>query len=528
MNSSDRRSEPRGPTGASARAHGIGLKSRLVLTIAIVGLLMMIPTMYALSRLKALSSIAKTATTSHGRAYSSLGRYGARLGDLNRVESVYIINVDDRSRMARDSALTEAGLYLDSLDASGYASRAKPARAHYDRIVSTIAEIDGLLARNQKLEATAMFERVKDQFNAAQATNDHILAAIDTAALTGNQRAAGIITSAISTTGVALAACLAIALAIGAWMTRNLLRPVAQLRHSMARVAGGSFDVPDDLPYQRHDEIGDLSRSFRGMTQRLADLDKLKAEFMSISTHELKTPINVIGGYAELIQEGVYGPVSDKQDTALKSIREQSRVLTQMVNQLLDVSRIEAGGMRLEMHQVVVRDLLERIQRTFMALARKQDIMFEVKIDDTTPRVVPGDSDRLRDQVLGNLISNALKFTPAGGRVEVRAWSKDEWLYMCVSDTGAGIPDEQQPHVFDKFYQVGGQARSKGAGLGLTIAHEVVQGHGGEISVTSKPGEGTTFELRLPTTREQAEQAHVAREARVNAEAAVVAAEPER
>lgn len=507
---------------------GIGLRERLILTVVIVGAMMTVPSIYALSRLKALRTIAAIATKSHGRAYASLGRFGALLGDVNRIEGSLVATGDLTAKAARDSALTESGMYLDSLAKAGYGAEAKPARAHFDRINGMVRDIDGLLARGDKDGATTLFERAKEQFTAAQQTNEQILSSIDQQALTGNDRASAISTTAVSTTGAALAACLLIAFAIGAWMTRNLLRPVAQLRHSMARVAGGSFDVPDDLPYQRADEIGDLSRSFRGMTQRLADLDKLKAEFMSISTHELKTPINVIGGYAELIQEGVYGEINEKQDTALKSIREQSRVLTQMVNQLLDVSRIEAGGMRLEMHQIVVRDLLERVQRTFVALANKQDITFDVNVEDSTPSVVPGDGDRLRDQVLGNLISNAFKFTPAGGRVEVRAWAKTGFLHICVSDTGAGIPEEQQPHVFDKFYQVGGQARSKGAGLGLTIAHEVVQGHGGEISVTSKPGEGTTFELRLPVTREQAEEAHVAREARVNAVAAVVAAEPER
>ncbi len=510
------------------RRPGIGLREQLILTTVIVSLLMSVPAIYAVSQLQALKSIATKALRLHGAAYSSLGALGKRLGDVNRFETGYLVTADPVGRLARDSALVDSRRALDGLDRAGYAAEAKPARAHFDRIEAMIRDIDGLLAADDKDAATTLFERVKEQFAAAQATNDDILKAIDVQAMRGGQEATDISTSAVTTTQIAIAIALAIALAIGAYMTRALLRPVAQLRHSMARVAGGSFDVQDNLPFDRHDEIGDLSRSFRGMTQRLADLDKLKAEFMSISTHELKTPINVIGGYAELIQEGVYGDVNEKQDTALKSIREQARVLTQMVNQLLDVSRIEAGGMQLEMHEVVVRDLLERVQRTFVALARKQDISFEVKVDPNTPSIIPGDSDRLRDQVLGNLISNALKFTPAGGRVEVRAWQDNRWLHVCVEDTGAGIPEEQQPHVFDKFYQVGGQARSKGAGLGLTIAHEVVHGHGGDISVQSTPGQGSTFEVRLPTTREQIAQAHAERALQVDVIAAGVAREPER
>ncbi len=507
---------------------GIGLREQLILTIVVVCILMTVPTVYALSRLKTLNDIAEMATRMHGRAYSALGGFGKRMGDINRYEGNYLVTGEGLSRVARDSALVDSQQFLDSLEQAGYKTEAEPARAHFERISAGIRDMDVLLAAGRKDSATAQFERVKEHFAAAARTNDEILAAIDEQAKTGNRRATEISTNAVTTTQVAIATALAIALAIGAYMTRALLRPVALLRHSMARVAGGSFDVQDNLPFHRHDEIGDLSRSFRGMTQRLADLDKLKAEFMSISTHELKTPINVIGGYAELIQEGVYGEINEKQDTALKSIREQSRILTQMVNQLLDVSRIEAGGMQLEMHEVVVRDLLDRVQRTFVALARKQDITFEVVADPATPSIIPGDSDRLRDQVLGNLISNALKFTPTGGRVEVRAWKEEAWLCICVKDTGAGIPEEQQAHVFDKFFQVGGQARSKGAGLGLTIAHEVVHGHGGEISVHSEPGKGSTFEVRLPTTREQFVAAQAEQARRVDAEAAAVAKEPER
>jgi signal transduction histidine kinase len=302
-----------------------------------------------------------------------------------------------------------------------------------------------------------------------------------------------------------------------------MVRPITQLRQAMARVAGGDFHVPDDLPYDRSDEIGHVSRSFRGMTARLEELDKLKAEFMSISTHELKTPINVISGYAELMHERVFGEVTPKQGEALSSIREQTKVLTQMVNQLLDMSRIEAGGMRLEILDVDLPEMFERLERTFQAMARKQGVGFEVSLAGNAPRLIPGDGDRLRDQVLGNLISNALKFTSPEGHVTVRGLREGEWMKIEVEDNGSGIPAEQLPHVFNKFYQVGEQARSKGAGLGLAIAHEVVSGHGGEISVVSTPGRGTCFTILLPTSRDRAERAQLERRSRRAAAAAAAA-----
>ena len=513
-------SQARPARGRSAMA----LRQRLILTILLVGVIVSIPSMYAFYQLRQLRAIATAATRTHGVAYSNLGRYQARLGEVNRHESSYIILQDPVYRASRDSAIISAGVHLRSVEQAGYREEVAPAIAQLQALVNSMTQIDQLLTAGQAEQATAAFDRVKDGFSEAQVTIDTIFAAIDAQSRDDTRRASVMSAAAVTTTGIALMLSCAVALAVAAWMTRGLLRPVAQLRHAMARVAAGSFVVPEDLPYERTDEIGDLSRSFRSMTQRLSDFDQLKAEFMSISTHELKTPINVIGGYAELIQEKIYGDLTAKQDEALTAIREQSHILTQMVNQLLDVSRIEAGGLHLDIQDFVVQDLFERVHRTFLALARKQDITFTVDLEKGTPRRVPGDADRLRDQVLGNLISNAFKFTPSGGRVEVRGWEQDGWLCICVTDTGPGIPEEQQTHIFDKFYQVAGQSRSKGAGLGLTIAHEVVQGHGGDISVDSKPGEGTTFEIKLPLTREQAARAHAERERRMNEQAAVVAA----
>src|SRR5690606_20026648 len=188
----------------------------------------------------------------------------------------------------------------------------------------------------------------------------------------------------------------------------------------------------------------------------------------------------------ELIQEGVYGEISEKQQVALTSIQEQSRILTQLVTQLLDISRLEAGGLKLEIGALRLPELFERVQRTFEVLADKQGIALSVELADGAPENIPADGDRLRDQVLGNLLGNALKFTPEGGRIDVRGWSEDSRFHIEVADTGTGMPAEQLPHVFDKYYQIGEQARSKGAGLGLAIAHEVVQAHGGTISVKSE------------------------------------------
>ena len=498
----------------------MNLRTRLILTLVAISLLMALPAVYAATRLVELRHIMSDAQRRHGEAYLAMGRLQARLAEFDRLQRSYIALQTDDVGARKDTAIAYARLHLRTLEEKGYGEVAAPAAAVIDRIASESRRIDGLVQTGRSAEATAELDRIRPLLAQAELQLRAISDVIDESSDSHLRRATLISAAATSTSLLALGVAILLTLALGAWITSNMVRPITQLRQAMARVAGGDFHVPDDLPYDRQDEIGHVSRSFRGMTGRLEELDQLKAEFMSISTHELKTPINVISGYAELMHERVFGEVTEKQGEALASIREQTRVLTQMVNQLLDMSRIEAGGLRLEMREVDLHEMFERLQRTFQALARKQAVSFEVELAPDAPRMIPGDSDRLRDQVLGNIISNALKFTPPDGQVTVRGMRAGDWMRIEVEDSGTGIPPEQLPHVFNKFYQVGEHARSKGAGLGLAIAHDVVTGHGGEVSVESTPGRGTCFTILLPTSPDLAERALLERRSRHAAAAA--------
>jgi signal transduction histidine kinase len=377
----------------------------------------------------------------------------------------------------------------------------------------TLSQIEGatrnivsLVESGRVQDATTYFERVKPLLARSDSSLEQIKQAIDQRSRQDMLTAQSISSRAATTTLAVLLVCLAAASALGIWTAASFTRPILQLRRTMGAVAEGDFNVPADLDYERADEIGDLSRSFSWMTQQLSRLDQMKAEFISIATHELKTPINVINGYTELLEEGIYGTPSAKQSEALQTIEEQTRVLTGLVNQLLDISRFEAGGLQLEMQEVVLNDLFVRIERSFGVLARKKNIDFTVDVQSTVPHAIQGDADRLADQVLGNLLSNALKFTPDGGNVQVRAWGEANQLRIQVADTGEGIPRDQLPYIFDKYYQVSQHARTKGAGLGLAIAREVVEAHGGTISVDSQPQRGTTFTITIPVRRARVRQ----------------------
>jgi signal transduction histidine kinase len=480
------------------------LRNRFILTISLIALLLVLPALYAALQLSRLREIAADVRASHGTAYLAMGRFQAHVNDIDRHTRSYVAFGEAASAEQRNVALDAAGEELERLMGAGYSDVAVRADTVLSQIGAGVGQIDALMTAGATEEATDALGAVVPLFAEADSLIRQIAMEID-ARSEGDMAAAGRISAAALTmTLLVLLASLFSAVLIGAWATQTVIRPIQRLRRATAEVAAGEFLVPAELPYERSDEIGDLSRSFRGMTQQLANLDRMKAEFMSIAAHELKTPINVVAGYAELIQDGVYGEISEQQDTALTSIQEQARNLTQLVNQLLDISRLEAGGLSLEFAELSVPDLFDRIHRTFNVLAHKQGIDFDVTLEESAPPVIIADAGRLRDQVLGNLLTNALKFTPEGGRIDVRGWGENDRLCLEVTDTGSGMPAADLPHVFDKYYQIGEQARSKGAGLGLTIAHDIVEEHGGTIEVSSREGAGTTFRIQLPVTRDAA------------------------
>jgi signal transduction histidine kinase len=474
------------------------VRTRLVLTIVGISVLLAAPAIYGVSRLRELRNIAaEQAKLAEG--FRRLGDLQTELAELNRYVRGHVIAPEDSTwRIAFDKAQANARDHIRGIEGSGFAAEARSATVRFDSLTAAHRHAMALADAKQKDQASVYLEGVAPAVTAAETALDSIDSAIDAVRedqITNARRIANVGLAGIA---ISLVVAIALVMIIGSWTTHTITTPVRRLRQAMAGVASGEFVVPENLPYGRGDEIGDLSRSFSWMTQQLERLDKMKAEFVSIATHELKNPITVISGYSELIEEGVYGNVPPQQHVALQAIREQTQVVNRLVNQLLDISRLEAGGLTLEMNEVTVEDLVRTLERSFGILAGKRNIDLDFQIAESTPTTIHADPDRLRDQVLGNLLSNALKFTQDGGRISVRVWGEDNKLHIEVTDSGVGIPRDQLPLVFDKFYQVGSQARAKGAGLGLAIAKEIIDAHHGEISVQSTENVGTTFRISLP------------------------------
>jgi signal transduction histidine kinase len=485
------------------------LRTRLSLTIAGIALLLVLPAAYSVTQLRQLQELGQLQRQRHGEAYIALGGLQSNLADLTRAATEFTIATGvgleeerlaliESKRAEMFEALDRARVNVGKLRNANYAESASLASESVDHIGRKTRRVANLLEDDRRDDATTILEEVKALIRSTDPVLAGIGFEIDRTSEADIQKAGDISMRAATTSLAALGLCLVLAIGLGAWTTRALSLPIVRLRNAMAVVADGDFDVPTNLPFERNDEIGSASRSFRAMTLQLADLDRLKAEFLSFATHELRTPLNVVSGYAELLRDGVYGQMSAEQRQALEAIRDQTTVIAQLSNQLLDIGRLEAGGLDLEIRNVSPATLLHRVERAFDPLARQKNIQLGFELDPGVPDHVPVDANRICDQVLGNLVSNALKFTPDGGQVLVRARLSGLELCIDVRDTGPGIPVDKLPQVFRRYYQVGDEARRKGAGLGLSIALAVARAHGGDIEAESASDSGATFRVRLP------------------------------
>ena len=245
-------------------------------------------------------------------------------------------------------------------------------------------------------------------------------------------------------------------------------------------------------------QLQHLYSKLEAINTELRELSLRKSEFVSIVSHDLRTPLAAIDGFVDNLLDCIGGPLTDKQRRYLDRIKSNIGRLVRMINDLLDLSKIEAGTMRLDSKTLVIADLAETVVDNLHMLAREKHLSLRATTTDKH-LVVRGDPDKLT-QVLTNLIQNACKFTPAGGEVRLDIDAGEAgFVRLCVADTGCGIPPEEVPHVFEKFYRgTSSHGEARGAGLGLAIAKHFVELQQGRIWVESAPGQGSRFYLTLP------------------------------
>ncbi|MBI5180831.1 MAG: HAMP domain-containing histidine kinase [Nitrospirae bacterium] len=251
------------------------------------------------------------------------------------------------------------------------------------------------------------------------------------------------------------------------------------------------------------ERTGELNKSNLELAEalsRLKALDRMKSDFVSHVSHELRTPLASIKGSVDNMLDGITGMINDKQQQYLFRIKNNTDRLIRLINDLLDISRIESGKIKLRLQAVPIRDIIRDVKESLMPVAKEKDIEFVASDSEWNDLNVKADRDKL-SQIFINLLDNAIKFSKTGGRIEiVLSAQNDDFIKASVIDYGMGIPEKDRENIFEKFYQIHSdlEVKAKGTGLGLAITKSLIELHGGKIWVNSKEGEGSDFSFTIP------------------------------
>jgi signal transduction histidine kinase len=298
------------------------------------------------------------------------------------------------------------------------------------------------------------------------------------------------------------AGALVLALLLGFVLSWSLIGPIQNIDNRLAGIASGDFS--GHVEVENRDELGALGANVNRMNEELRRLyleleaaSRHKSEFLANMSHELRTPLNAIIGFSQVLRDEMVGSVNPKQSEYLDDIISSGNHLLSLINDVLDLSKVEAGQVELDVHPFSLREALERGVVMVRERATEDGVRVAFEADPEID-VVDGDERRIK-QVIFNLLSNAVKFTPAGGEVDVSAMRVNGEVRVSVADTGPGVDPEDHERIFEEFRQTeSGLEQHEGTGLGLALSKRFVELHGGRIWIESELGRGSTFVFTLP------------------------------
>ncbi|MFS8087287.1 MAG: ATP-binding protein, partial [Acidobacteriota bacterium] len=294
---------------------------------------------------------------------------------------------------------------------------------------------------------------------------------------------------------------LLLAIILAAIITRSVTRPLDTMAGAAEAIARGEYD--QRVPQEGPDEVQRVAGSFNSMAAQVKATQQAQRDFVANVSHELKTPLTAITGWSQALIDGAAdGP--EERLRAAETIHDEADRMARLVNELLDLARLESGQLQMIMRPVDLNAVLADVHRGQLPRARAKRI--DLQLDAAEGVSVQGDPDRLA-QIFTNLADNALAYTPPDGIVRLATRAENGWVEGIVTDTGPGIPAEELPRVFERFYRLEkSRARSeggRGSGLGLAIVNELVAAHGGQVRVVSEVGHGSAFVVRLPAVEHQ-------------------------
>ena len=435
--------------------------------------------------------------------------------DVGSAVRGYALSRDQRFKDLYNSARIRVPSALDDLDkaVAGDAVQSRRAAEARDQMDSYIADYAGPVIQISKYFPEAARGQAANRESRRRATD--IRTTLNKITALESKRSASrsahvheVTRGAIIVGAGALALSAALVLLFGAWVARGVARPVRETTKAASQVAAGDFGVR--LDEHAAGEVAALVSGFNSMArsldsgrrevlaqnQQLRESEQHKRDLISMVSHELRTPLASVLGFTTLLLERDFAP--DEQRRYLEIVDTQARRLAALAGDFLDVQLLEGGAMRLERAPVDLIELTNEQTRLFFSHLDTHHLVLELP-DEAV--VIDGDRDRLA-QVIGNLLSNAIKYSPAGGTVRVHVELEGDRAVLMVNDQGMGIAEDDRERVFEKFFRSSeASARISGTGLGLAVAREIVETHGGEIRVQSEPGSGSTFWIELPLKR---------------------------
>jgi signal transduction histidine kinase len=419
------------------------------------------------------------------------------IGPLMRLEAHAVVLGDPHYTMAWTERaaqvaddLERLGDYAQSSWEKRYLREAGAAFDGYRRVVARERALVQMgdhrgAVRLVDADARELAERVEERLGA-------LMSATQTRILSVQAEAARVEGRMWTWVLIALGTAVALALIGAAFLSHRMTRSLDVLATAAAAVAAGKFREP--IAVDSRDEIGSLARSFNSMVGQLRRAEETRRDFFATVSHELRSPLTSIRGAAELLREGVPGPLTDKQKRLADIVSVSSGRLLRLVNQILEVSRLQAGLLDLERSPLDLAELIDRAVEELHPLASEAKVTLECERIGASFSYF-GDVERLH-QVIVNLGANAIRFTPRGGRVFARVIDAGPEFELQIEDTGVGIPADALPHIFDAYRQA--HRERGGTGLGLAIVRGIAEAHGGRVTVESREGKGSRFTVLLP------------------------------
>jgi signal transduction histidine kinase len=427
---------------------------------------------------------------------------------LHSVDSALLVP-DDGTLEATLRQLNQFGYDLDRLRfvARDELELLGQAQEDYDQFIHVVTRVVELIRAGEVDEGQALqvaeagpladrLERLTNQLvNRAEAD---MVAQVE-----ANQ--AAYVTSRWVVVGLGLGS-IVLALVLGYAISWSVIVPVRRMEARLRAIAAGDFSRRVEVP--NRDELGALAADLNRMNdelgrlyRQLEDASRHKSEFLANMSHELRTPLNAINGFSEVLLERMVGELNERQDEYLRDILASGQHLLALINEILDLSKVEAGRMELEWGTFSLPEALASGLTMVRERAGRNGVALHLEVDPAVD-LIEADERKVK-QVLFNLLSNAVKFTPAGGRVDLTARLAGGEVHVAVHDTGIGIAPADQGRIFESFHQAeqGPAAEHEGTGLGLALAKELVALHGGRLWVESEVGAGSAFTFALPRRR---------------------------